>query len=43
MNEAATDDIVETMVIDGSTLAAIPPFPVDVAILRGSWADGSAT
>ncbi|MCY3905568.1 MAG: hypothetical protein OXF76_20615 [Caldilineaceae bacterium] len=39
MNRAARDRLVELIEIDGRTLLRYLPFPVDVAVLRGSFAD----
>ena len=39
MNRAARDTLVELIEIDGRTLLRYLPFPVDVAVLRGSYAD----
>ena len=39
MNRSARDELVELMEIDGRTLLRYKPFPVDVALLRGSYAD----
>ncbi len=39
MNESATEDLVETIEIDGETWLRYKPFRVDVAIIRGSRAD----
>ena len=39
MNRSAQDSLVELIEIDGRTLLRYKPFPVDVALLRGSYAD----
>lgn len=39
MNRSARDNLVELIEIDGRTLLRYKPFPVDVAVLRGSYAD----
>ena len=39
MNRSAKDELVELIDIDGRTLLRYKPFPVDVALLRGSYAD----
>lgn len=39
MNRSAQDTLVELIEIEGSTLLRYLPFPVDVALLRGSYAD----
>jgi propionate CoA-transferase len=39
MNESAKDDLVEVVEIDGKEWIRYRPFPVDVAIIRGSFAD----
>ena len=39
MNGSAQDNLVELIEIDGRTLLRYKPFPVDVAVLRGSYAD----
>ena len=39
MNRSAGDTLVELIEIDGRTLLRYLPFPVDVAVLRGSYAD----
>lgn len=39
MNQSATDELVELIEIDGRTLLRYKPFPMDVALLRGSFAD----
>ena len=39
MNRSANDTLVELIEIDGRTLLRYLPFPVDVAVLRGSYAD----
>lgn len=39
MNGAARDELVELIEIDGRTLLRYKPFPVDAALLRGSYAD----
>ncbi len=39
MNEAAKDDLVDLIEIDGTTYLRYRPFPVDVALLKGSFAD----
>ncbi|MCY4078911.1 MAG: hypothetical protein OXF54_01600 [Caldilineaceae bacterium] len=39
MNRSAQDELVELIEIDGRTLLRYKPFPVDVALLRGSYAD----
>ena len=38
-NASARDDLVEVVEIDGRELMRYKPFPVDVAIVRGSFAD----
>ena len=39
MNRSAKDSLVELIEIDGRTLLRYKPFPVHVAVLRGSYAD----
>ncbi len=39
MNRSARDELVELIEIDGRTLLRYKPFPVNVALLRGSYAD----
>ena len=39
MNRSAHDELVELIEIDGRMLLRYKPFPIDVAILRGSFAD----
>jgi acyl CoA:acetate/3-ketoacid CoA transferase len=39
MNRAAKDDLVEVVTIDGRELLRYRPFPIDVALIRGSFAD----
>ena len=39
LNRRATEDLVEVFNIDGRELLRYKPFPVDVAIIRGSFAD----
>ncbi len=39
MNAAATEDLVDVMSIDGRELLRYRPLPVNVALLRGSFAD----
>ena len=39
MNESAKDDLVELVEIDGREWLRYRPFPVDIAIIRGSFAD----
>ncbi len=39
MNACARDELVELIEIDGRTLLRYKPFPVDIAVLRGSFAD----
>ncbi len=39
MNSSARDELVELIEIEGRTLLRYKPFPVDVALLRGSYAD----
>ena len=39
MNRSAQDTLVELIEIDGRTLLRYKPFPVHVAVLRGSYAD----
>ena len=39
MNQSAKDDLVEVVEIDGKEWLRYRPFPVDVAIIRGSFAD----
>ena len=39
MNQSAQDELVELIEIDGQTLLRYKPFPIDVAVLRGSFAD----
>jgi propionate CoA-transferase len=38
-NEAATEAIVELMQIDGADVLRYRPFPVDVGVIRGTYAD----
>ena len=40
MNDAATDDLVDVIEIDGREYLRYRPFPVDIALLKGSVADG---
>ncbi|MGE8941315.1 acyl CoA:acetate/3-ketoacid CoA transferase [Leptospira interrogans] len=39
MNNAAKDDLVEVVNVDGRELLRYKPFPVNVALIRGSFAD----
>ncbi len=39
LNRRATEDLVEVTEIDGKELLRYKPFPVDVALIRGSFAD----
>ncbi|MEM7034597.1 MAG: CoA-transferase [Chloroflexota bacterium] len=39
MNKRAKDELVTLIEIDGQTLLRYKPFPIDVAVLRGSFAD----
>lgn len=39
MNAAARDDLVDIMTIDGREVLRYRPFPIDVALIRGSFAD----
>ncbi|MBI3513320.1 MAG: acyl CoA:acetate/3-ketoacid CoA transferase [Proteobacteria bacterium] len=39
MNKAAKDDLVELVTIDGKELLRYRTFPIDVALVRGSFAD----
>ena len=39
MNRSAQDTLVELIEIEGRTLLRYKPFPLDVAVLRGSYAD----
>ena len=39
MNEAAIDPLVERISIDGKDYLRYLPIPIDVALLKGSWAD----
>ncbi len=39
LNKSARDSLVELIEIDGRTLLRYKPFPIDVAVLRGSFAD----
>jgi len=39
MNDAAKDDLVDLIDIDGTTYLRYRPFPIDVALLKGSFAD----
>ena len=39
MNKAAKDDLIEVVTIDGRELLRYKPFPVNVAVIRGSFAD----
>jgi acyl CoA:acetate/3-ketoacid CoA transferase len=39
MNRAAKDELVEVVTIDGRELLRYRPFPIDVALIRGSFAD----
>jgi len=39
LNSITTDDMVELLMIDGKEKLLYKSFPIDVAFLRGSWAD----
>jgi propionate CoA-transferase len=39
-NDAAVESLVELMQIDGAEVLRYRPFPVDVAVIRGTYADG---
>lgn len=39
MNRAAKEDLAEVVTVDGRELLRYKPFPVDVAVIRGSFAD----
>ncbi len=39
MNAAAKEDLVELVTVDGREYLRYKPFPVDIAIIRGSYAD----
>ena len=39
MNKAAKDDLIEVVAIDGKELLRYKPFPVNVAVIKGSFAD----
>src|SRR5436190_1452247 len=39
MNQAAKDDLIEVVTIDGKELLRYKSFPVNVAVIRGSFAD----
>ncbi len=39
MNRAATEELVEVVRVDGRELLRYKPFPVNIAIIRGSFAD----
>ena len=39
MNEAAKDDLVDLMTIDNREVLRYRPFPIDIALLKGSFAD----
>ncbi len=39
MNDRATEDLVEVIEIDGKEYLRYKPFPLDVALIRGSYAD----
>ena len=39
MNKAAKDDLIEVVTIDGKELLRYKSFPVNVAVIRGSFAD----
>ena len=39
MNRSAKEDLVEVVQIDGQELLRYKPFPVHIAIIRGSYAD----
>jgi acyl CoA:acetate/3-ketoacid CoA transferase len=39
MNKSAKEDLVEVVQIDGQELLRFKPFPVNIAIIRGSYAD----
>jgi len=39
MNEAAREELMELMTLDGQEYLRYKPFPVDVAIIRGTYAD----
>jgi len=43
MNRCAKEDLVEVVQIDGQELLRYKPFPVHIAIIRGSYADAEAT
>lgn len=39
MNKSAKDDLIEVVTIDGKELLRYKPFPVNVAVIKGSFAD----
>lgn len=39
MNEAARDELVELLTLDGKEFLRYKPFPVDIGIIRGTYAD----
>ncbi|RYF31875.1 MAG: acyl CoA:acetate/3-ketoacid CoA transferase [Comamonadaceae bacterium] len=41
MNDAAKDDLVELLQLDGKEYLRYKPFPVDIGIIRGSFADAA--
>ncbi len=39
LNKRTTEDLVEVVEIDGEVLLRYKPFPIDIALIRGSYAD----